>query len=166
MHHLKDKNTKHNIAAGVNIFYLLFEILTSSIGLSFIIYIFTEDCNTPTCIIMSTLLICLLAVLLRSIILLILYGIEIRLAKFNPLELSSTLIKRKNQLLKIQLILTKIANLSYLIYDYSIFIIWFLLLALLDYILIKQYTTVSFIICIISLFFWAVGIDLLRKKLK
>ncbi len=166
MHHLKDKNTKHNIAAGVNIFYLLFEILTSSIGLSFIIYIFTEDCNIPTCIIMSILFICLLVVLLRSIILLILYGIELKLAKFDPLELSSTLIKRKNQLLKTQLILTKFANLSYLIYDYGIFIIWFVLLALLDYILLKQSTTSSFIICIISLFFWAVGIDLLRKKLK
>ena len=90
MYHLKDKNTGHTVATGVNIFYLLFEILTSSIGLCFTIYIFISDYSTPARIIMSVLFLCLFVVLFRSIILLILYALDLKLAKFDPLELSTT----------------------------------------------------------------------------
>ncbi|ADZ81866.1 hypothetical protein [Cellulosilyticum lentocellum] len=162
----RSRNAGQKVTARVNTFYLLFEILTSSIGLGFTLYIFISNRNLSTRIIMAFLILCLLVVFLRSIILLILYFLELKIAKIDPLELSATLTNRKTQLMKAQSILTKMANITYLIYDYGIFIVWFILLAFFDYICLKQFNTSSFIIFIISLFFWAVGIALLWKKLK
>ncbi len=162
----KNKSIGQKITTGINIFYLLFEILISSISLCLILYLFISTHDLTTRIILTVLVLYALIVFLRSVILLVLYFLELNISKIDPWELSPTLTRRKAQFIKTQSILTKLANLTYLMYDYSIFIIWFALLAFFDYICLKQLNINGFVIFAISLFLWAASILLFIKKLR
>lgn len=162
----KNRNIEHKIMIGINISYLLFEILISSISLGLTLYLFISTQDLTTSVILIVLVVYALIIFLRSIILLILYFLEINISKIDPLELSPTLTRRKAQFIKTQSILTRLANLTYVMYDYSIFIIWFALLVFFDYICLKQWNINGFIIFIISLLLWIASVLLFKKKIQ
>ena len=162
----KNKTIGQKITTGINIFYLLFEILVSSISLCLTLYLFINTQDLTTRIILTVLVLYTLIIFLRSVILLILYFLEINISKIDPWELSPTLTRRKAQFIKTQSILTKLANLTYIMYDYSIFIIWFALLVFFDYICLKEWNINGLVIFSISLFLWISTILLFIKKIK
>lgn len=162
----KNRNIEHKIMIGINISYLLFEILISSISLGLTLYLFISTQDLTTSVILIVLVVYALIIFLRSIILLILYFLEINISKIDPLELSPTLTRRKAQFIKTQSILTRLANLTYVMYDYSIFIICFALLVFFDYICLKQWNINGFIIFIISLLLWIASVLLFKKKIQ
>lgn len=160
----KSKNIKYKMTTGINIFYLVFEILLSSISLCLTLYLFISTQDLTTRIILTVLVLYALIIFLRSIILLVLYFLEINISKIDPLELSPTLTTRKAQFIKTQYLLTKLANFTYLMYDYSVFIIWCALLVFFDYLCLKQGHINGFIVFVISLNLWIVSILLFKKK--
>lgn len=162
----KPQNIRHKITTGINIFYLLFEILISSISLCLTLYLLISTQDLTTCVIFTVLVLYALIIFLRSIILLILYFLEVNISKIDPLELSPTLTRRKSQFIKTQSILTRLANFTYLMYNYSVLIIWFTLLVFFDYICLKQWSINGFIIFIFSFVLWIASALLFRKKFK
>lgn len=162
----KNKNIGHKIMTGINIFSLLFKMLIGSISLCLTLYFFINVQNLTTRIILTVLVLYTLIVFLRGIILLMLYFLEINISRIDPLELSPTLTRRKAQFIKIQSILTKLANLTYLMYDYSIFIIGVALLAFFDCIYLKQWNINGLVIFILSFLLWIAIILLFIRKLK
>lgn len=161
----KNKSIGKRITTGINVFYLFFEILTSSISLCLTLYLLINTYNFSTHVILTVLTLYILIIFIRSIILLILYFLEINISKIDPWELSPTLTRRKTQFIKTKFMLTKLVDFTYAMYDYGVYIIWFALLALFDYLCLKQWNTNSFIILIISLFLWISGILLFFKRI-